>query len=182
VYFVALAADYDGTLASDGVVPSATLATLEDVRRSGRRLLRVTGRELPDLKSCFPALDLFDLVVAENGALLFDPRSEEETLLGPPPNVELVRRLEAAGVEPLSVGRSIIATWEPNELAVLAAIHQLGLEQQVIFNKGAVMVLAAGVNKATGLAHALERLRLSPHNVVGIATPRTITHFSRCAA
>jgi energy-coupling factor transporter ATP-binding protein EcfA2 len=39
---------------------------------------------------------------------------------------------------------------------------------QVIFNKGAVMVLPAGVNKATGLACALERLGLSAHNAVGI--------------
>ena len=44
----------------------------------------------------------------------------------------------------------------------------MGLELQVIFNKGAVMVLPAGVNKATGLARALERSGLSPHNAVGI--------------
>lgn len=30
------------------------------------------------------------------------------------------------------------------------------------------MVLASGVNKATGLAAALDELALSPHNVVGI--------------
>jgi len=39
---------------------------------------------------------------------------------------------------------------------------------QIIFNKGAVMVLPPGVNKATGLAAALERMKLSPLNVVGI--------------
>ena len=47
-------------------------------------------------------------------------------------------------------------------------IRELGLELQVIFNKGAVMVLPAGVNKASGLAAALEDLGLSPHNVVAI--------------
>src|SRR5262249_22431166 len=35
-------------------------------------------------------------------------------------------------------------------------------------NKGAVMVLPAGVNKATGLTAALNELRLSPRNVVGV--------------
>jgi hydroxymethylpyrimidine pyrophosphatase-like HAD family hydrolase len=30
--YLALACDYDGTLASDGVVPSATVAALEQVR------------------------------------------------------------------------------------------------------------------------------------------------------
>jgi hypothetical protein len=38
----------------------------------------------------------------------------------------------------------------------------------VIFNKGAVMVLPAGVTKASGLAAALRDLGLSPHNVVGV--------------
>jgi hydroxymethylpyrimidine pyrophosphatase-like HAD family hydrolase len=39
---------------------------------------------------------------------------------------------------------------------------------QIIFNKGAVMVLPAGINKASGLVAALAHLRLSPLNVVGI--------------
>src|SRR5205085_8781820 len=50
----------------------------------------------------------------------------------------------------------------------LEAIRELGLEHQVIFNKGAVMVLPPGVNKASGLRAALEDLGLSPHNAVGI--------------
>ena len=51
---------------------------------------------------------------------------------------------------------------------MLEAIRDLGLELQVIFNKGAVMVLPSGVNKATGLDAALDELGLSPHNVVGV--------------
>src|SRR5262249_31946855 len=61
-----------------------------------------------------------------------------------------------------------VATWEPHETEVLETIRDLGLELQVIFNKGAVMVLPAGVNKATGLAFALDKLGLSAHNAVGI--------------
>src|SRR5262249_49248088 len=69
---------------------------------------------------------------------------------------------------PISVGRVIVATWEPHETTVLATIRDLGLELQVIFNKGAVMILPAGVNKASGLAHALEKMELSPHNAVAV--------------
>jgi hypothetical protein len=39
---------------------------------------------------------------------------------------------------------------------------------QVIFNKGAVMVLPSGINKGTGVRAALDALRLSPHNAVAI--------------
>ena len=76
--------------------------------------------------------------------------------------------LRQRGVAPLAAGEVIVATREPHETAVLAAIRELGLELQVIFNKGAVMVLPAGVNKATGLLAALEELKISPHNVVGV--------------
>jgi hydroxymethylpyrimidine pyrophosphatase-like HAD family hydrolase len=168
MYLVAFATDYDGTLAHHGRVDEPTLAALERLKASGRKLLMVTGRELPDLQQVFDRLDIFDLVVAENGALLYFPETQEERLVGAPPPPALVEALTARGVSPLSVGRGIIATWEPNGPNVLETIRELGLEWQIIFNKGAVMVLPPGVNKATGLAAALEVLKLSPLNVVAI--------------
>jgi energy-coupling factor transporter ATP-binding protein EcfA2 len=71
-------------------------------------------------------------------------------------------------VTPLAVGRVLVATQLPHEHAVLQAIRESGQELQVVFNKGAVMVLPAGINKAVGLAAALREMRLSPHNVVGV--------------
>jgi HAD superfamily hydrolase (TIGR01484 family) len=168
MHFAALATDYDGTIAHDGVLEEPTVAGLERLKRSGRRLIMVTGRELDELKTVCHRLDLFDLVVAENGALLYEPSSGEEVLLSAPPSEDLIRRLKEADVPGLSVGRSIIATWEPYETVVLEAIRDLGLELQIIFNKGAVMILPSTVNKATGLAAALTRLKLKAECVVGV--------------
>ena len=168
MFFVALAVDYDGTIARDGRVDAATVEALRQVKSSGRRLILVTGRDLPDLQRAFPELELFDLVVAENGALLFNPAKKEETPLAEPPLPAFVARLRELGVAPLSVGRTIVATWEPNEKAVLEAIRELALELHIVFNKGAVMVLPGNVNKAWGLKRALKPLCLSLHNVVGI--------------
>jgi HAD superfamily hydrolase (TIGR01484 family) len=168
MFFVALATDYDNTLAVHGVVDEATREAVEALKRSGRRALLVTGRELSDVLAVFPQIELFDIVVAENGAVLYDPATKHEEPLSPAPPEEFVAQLQAAGVKPLSVGRSIVATWEPNETIVLDIIRELGLELQIIFNKGAVMVLPPGVNKASGLAAALSRLGLSPYNVVGV--------------
>jgi hydroxymethylpyrimidine pyrophosphatase-like HAD family hydrolase len=168
MYFRALATDYDGTIAHDGVLDDDTCAAIERLKASGRDIIMVTGRELDELIEVCPRLNLFDLVVAENGALLYDPATKEEVLLAEPPSAELVARLQAAKVPGLSVGRSIIATWEPYETVVLEAIRELGLELQIIFNKGAVMVLPSNVNKATGLKAALTRLDLSAKNVVGV--------------
>ena len=163
-----LATDYDGTLAHDGQVSQDTLAALNRFVASGRRLIMVTGRELPQLKSVFSDLHLFHWVVAENGGLLYEPSTDKEILIGNPPSEALIETLAQRGVTSISVGRCIIATWSPFESIVLEAIRDLGLELQIIFNKGAVMVLPAGVNKAFGLEHALKEMKLSIHNTVGV--------------
>lgn len=179
MYFMALAADYDGTIAHEGVVAKETVATLKQLKESGRKLVLVTGRELPDLKRVFPELGLFDKVVAENGALLYTPSSEEEKPISTAPSADFVKVLKKRGVKPLSVGHCIVATWEPHQTACLEAINDLGLELEIIFNKGAVMVLPSGVNKATGLAAALKELGLSAHNVVGIGDAENDHAFMR---
>src|ERR1700683_2586762 len=161
----AFAFDYDGTIAEDGKVAEATVAALRRLKAAGRKILLVTGRELPDLRRVFPQLAVFDVVVAENGALLYLPATAEERPLAAPPSAEFIAALRRREVTPLSVGRSIVATWQPNETKVLDAIQELGLEWQIIFNKGAVMCLPPGVNKATGLAAALETLELSGRSV-----------------
>ena len=166
--YVVLAADYDGTIAPDGRVAPATVAALERFAATGRKLVLVTGRELAELLAIFPAIGVFDRVVAENGALLYVPATGKRRAIGEPPPAIFVRELERRGVAPLSVGESIVATVHPNETAVLEAIRDLGLELQVIFNKGAVMILPASVNKASGLKVALAELGLSPRNAAAI--------------
>jgi HAD superfamily hydrolase (TIGR01484 family) len=166
--YFALASDYDGTLAIDGRVDEQTLNALQRLRDSGRKLILVTGRHLDDVFQVFPQFDWFDCIVAENGALLYYPATHEEQILGERPPDSFIERLKEQQVQPLGVGRVIISTWEPFETVVLQTIRDFGLELQVIFNKGAVMVLPSGINKAVGLQAALTRLGLSPHNVVGI--------------
>jgi hydroxymethylpyrimidine pyrophosphatase-like HAD family hydrolase len=89
-------------------------------------------------------------------------------VLSEPPPAEFLEELRRRGVEPLTAGQVFVATEQPNERVVLQLIRELGLDLQVILNKGAVMVLPASVNKATGLSAALEELGLSPQDVVGI--------------
>ena len=179
--YYALICDYDGTLATGGRVDDATVVALERLRDARRKRVLVTGRQLPDLLEVFPRLELFDAVVAENGAVLYRPADRSERILTEPPPEAFVAELTRRGVSPLSVGRAIVATWEPQEAVVLETIRELGLELQVIFNKGAVMVLPSGVNKASGLDAALAELALSRHNVVGIGDAENDHAFlARC--
>ncbi|MFN2622461.1 MAG: HAD family hydrolase [Chthoniobacterales bacterium] len=176
----ALACDYDGTLAHDGVVTPSTAAAVERFRESGRHLFMVTGRELPQLKQVCPILDRFEWVVAENGALLHRPADDTTELLCEPASAALVESLRRFQLNWLSVGQAVIATVEPNEILVLEEIKRLGLELQVIFNKGSVMVLPSGVNKATGLKALLKKAGVSADEVIGIGDAENDHAFLEC--
>ena len=176
----ALACDYDGTLAHDGVVTPSTAAAVERFRASGRHLFMVTGRELPELKQVCPILDRFEWVVAENGALLHRPADDTTELLCEPASAALVESLRRFQLNWLSVGQAVIATVEPNEIIVLEEIKRLGLELQVIFNKGSVMVLPTGVNKATGLKALLKKAGISAEDVIGIGDAENDHAFLEC--
>jgi hydroxymethylpyrimidine pyrophosphatase-like HAD family hydrolase len=176
--FEALATDYDGTLAYDGVVDEATVAALHRARKAGLRLLMVTGRELNDLFKTFADTALFDCVVAENGAVLYDPATKEIEVLAPPPPPALLERLTKQQV-PLSVGHSIVATVQPFEHQLLTAIRDLELEWHVIFNKGSVMALPAEVTKASGLMPALKALDISCARTVGVGDAENDQAFLR---
>lgn len=163
----ALASDYDGTLAHHGAVSAATLGALRRLKASGRTLIMVTGRELPDLERVFPEVPLFDAVVAENGALLWRPGRGEAEALAPAPPAAFVAALQARGVEPLAVGRSIVATADENARIVADVLRVLGLDWRLILNKDSVMCLPPGVDKASGLAAALRTLDLAAEDVLG---------------
>src|SRR5688572_22287041 len=175
----ALACDYDGTIALHGHVDQPTLDALEDVRKSGRKLILVTGRELDELIHLLPDLRIFDRIVAENGALLYRPETREEVLLAEAPPLRFAEELIRRGARDVSMGRVIVATWEPHEKTALEVIRDQGLALQVVFNKGAVMVLPSGINKATGLNAALLELGLSPHNVAGVGDAENDHAFLR---
>ncbi len=179
--YVALVCDYDGTLAKDGRVAASTIEALKKLCQSGRRLVLATGRELGELLEIFPDVDLFERVVAENGALLYRPGTKESKELADTPPKEFVEELKRRGIGPISVGRGIVATWRPNENAVLEVIRDLGLALQVIFNKDAVMVLPSTVNKASGMSVALEEMSIARHNAVGIGDAENDHAFlSKC--
>jgi hydroxymethylpyrimidine pyrophosphatase-like HAD family hydrolase len=179
--YLALVTDYDGTLATHGEMTADSASAIERLRVSGRRAILVTGRRLKDLLAVCPYAHLFDYVVAENGAVAYSPRTREVSLLGKPPPPEFIERLMSLGVDPIEVGEILVATWIPHQTAVLQAIQEMGLELLVVFNRAAVIVLPAGVNKSTGLDYALRKLGLSFHEAVGIGDAENDHSFlERC--
>ncbi len=143
------------------------LEALVRLRESGRRLVLITGRELDELLSIFPEIELFDLVVAENGALLYQPESKELTTLGPAPDPILVKELERRQV-PIWIGRCIVGTVRPHHKLAAELIQRLNLPLQVVFNKESVMVMPCELDKGTGLIAGLSALGVEPMQTVGV--------------
>jgi hydroxymethylpyrimidine pyrophosphatase-like HAD family hydrolase len=164
----ALATDYDGTIATNGRLPAATRAALLRWRESGRALLLVTGRELNDLKRVCPELDLFDRVVVENGAVLHRPLTGETVLLCEPVADELLLALRRRAGIPFGSGRAILATSRTHADAVLRLAAELGVGVSLSYNKSSVMILPAGIDKATGMKAALAEVGVSPDATVGV--------------
>ena len=180
--YLALATDYDGTLARDGHVEEEVTAALRRLRASGRKIILVTGRVLADLVSLFSDLALCDVVVAENGGLLYWPSEQREEVLAEAPTEKFIQEMIALDVKPFSVGRVVFATWRPHEHKILDAIQRLALGYQIIFNKDAVMVLPSSINKASGLVAALHRLGLTESQIVGVGDAENDHAFLDCCA
>ena len=165
--FSVLALDYDGTIAKNGALDPEVRHAIADVRASGITVILVTGRILDDLRSFVGDLRFVDAIVAENGAVVTFPESGRSSALAALVPVALVEALRAKRIT-IDVGQSVIEADASAATAILESIRALELPQVLIFNRGRVMVLPTGVNKAMGLREALRTLRLSPHNTIGI--------------
>ncbi|MGO9435526.1 MAG: HAD hydrolase family protein [Terracidiphilus sp.] len=164
--FGVLALDYDGTIARDGALDPDVKAAIMDVRAGGITAVLVTGRILEDLKLAAGSLEFVDAVVAENGAVIEFPNGHSKLIGAPPPQVFL-DELSRAGIE-FRTGQCIVDTDAASAEKVLEVIRRLELPLVLLFNHSKLMVLPQGISKGTGLRAALNALRLSPHNAIGI--------------
>ena len=98
--FCILALDYDGTIAVKGKAHPDVLAALREPRAQGIVLVLVTGRILSELQRAVGDLEIFNAIVAENGAVLAFP-NRRTRLLGwvanvlPPEMPELHGNIES---------------------------------------------------------------------------------------
>lgn len=165
MYCRAIACDYDGTGATNGHLAPEVAAALHCARNAGIVTLLATGRVLDDLRIALVDFSAFDAVVAENGAVVWLPETDRTVILGAPPSDAFLGRLRAAGV-PFHAGAVVIGTWESHVPDLIRLVRDAGVDLQLIFNRGAVMLLPSGVNKAVGTQRALEELGRSPRNLV----------------
>lgn len=164
---LALALDYDGTIATHDRLDPDVRSAIAAARAAGIMVLLVTGRILGELRRVAGDLHFVDAVVAENGAVLHFPDSGYTTTLAPPIPAAYVEALVRRGVEH-QAGTALVDAAASDAPALLDAIRTTRLPLVLLFNAGRVMTLPQGVSKATGLHALLDMLRLSAHNVVAV--------------
>jgi len=163
----ALACDLGGTLAVGDRISSKVRETLQRVRQAGVRLILVTGRTFFEVTRVCDCLELFDAVVAENGAVVYYPASamiRDHELAVP---ARLSAELDQRGIQ-YQTGRVIIGAARGDEVAVREALAGARVTRDVIHDRGGLMLVPAGVSKGSGVQQVLRTLGLSPHDVLAI--------------
>ena len=134
--FGVLTLDYDGTIARDSKTHATIAEAIRDARRQGIVLVLVTGRILSDLRRVLNGQDLFDVIVAENGAVIEYSNGRIRKLGGPPPQ-EFLDELAQLKVR-FDLGDCVVeadAAAAPN---ILGAIRKLQLPLMLTFNQSRV--------------------------------------------
>jgi hypothetical protein len=165
MYCRVLACDFDGTGAVNGHLAPEVAAVLAAARSVGFVSLLVTGRVLEDLQAAAVNLEIFDAVVAENGALVLLPGLARTIHLGAPPPDRFLAELRTLRV-PYHAGAVIVGTSDRHAGEVLGLIRRFAMASQLVFNREAMMVLPSGVDKAVGVRRALEELRRSERSMI----------------
>jgi hydroxymethylpyrimidine pyrophosphatase-like HAD family hydrolase len=163
----AVAIDYDGTIATDGVFAPAVRDAIGQLRLRGIAVVLVTGRRLDELRQVAGNLACFNAVVAENGAVLYFPDSGRHALIGHPANPAFLAELRRRRIE-FVAGESVIEADASAAPAFLECIRAFEEPLILAFNRSRLMVLPQAIAKSVGLRRALLTLRLSLHNTIGI--------------
>ena len=153
----ALCTDYDRTLTDLDLhlVPRA-LEALRRARVAGKRIVVVSGRDLPFLVR--EVGDVADAIVAENGCFLLRP-GEVAKRLGP--DVDLHGALSCLDI-PLEHGRALVSADVEHAPLLRETLAKAGVEADLVPNRDRVMALPRGVDKATGVLAALASLGIDP--------------------
>ena len=206
VLIEAVVTDFDKSLVPDqGTLDDpATLAELRALRRAGIRIVLCTGRTLDYLVGptgirSWDHLLLFDAIVAENGAVLWDARNRRLDLLGEAVAPEFVealrrtgrradpeRRIDPAEIWPglasvsvmrdrLDVSRDVLRV----KNSQLRRKRVPSLQLHPIVNGGSVTWVSRGVDKGVGMLEALRRLGVDPARTVGVGDGENDAAFMR---
>lgn len=160
-----IAVDFDGTISQGDRLSPEAARVLHRWRENGQFTVLVSGRPFEFLHDLEKREQAFDLIVAENGAVLYNPRTDEMRLPFGKVPAGLLDTLVKLDV-PLWRGIAIAGTTTHYDDAVWVASRELDLAVHVATNRGEVMLLPPGASKGAGVLNILASEGLSSRNLV----------------
>jgi hydroxymethylpyrimidine pyrophosphatase-like HAD family hydrolase len=173
-----IALDYDGTIATNGVLHSKVREAIREVRNAGLLVIIVTGKILRELRLVAGDLSFVDGVVAENGAVILVANSHRR-ILAPPPFPVLLNELSNRGIE-FVVGRCLVDLDAEHAHTVLSILKELELPLTLSFNRSRIMVMPQSISKSSGLREILNIFGTSVHNALGIGDAENDYELLQC--
>ena len=165
--FKMLATDYDGTIATRGKITDNVIKALLQVKNHGLLIAIVTGRGFDDLLHICPQIQLFDLIVAENGAILYFPSQDKIEPLASNPPIEFIAQLMHHRIP--FYQNTIMATVRRRFVnKVNDLIDEFKFPIHIICHKDYGLILPLGINKAKGLEKALLHFDITKNQVIAV--------------
>jgi hypothetical protein len=125
-------------------------------------------------------LELFDIVVAENGGILYFPGTGTIRNVAPPPPPELLGELERRSLF-FRVGRTIVDMARSDAEHARQALMATQTRMDLVFNRGSLMLLPSGISKGTGVRSAIQALGLTGHEVLALGDAENdLDFFDAC--
>ena len=163
----AIASDYDRTLTDESLVISENaVISLKNARKDGVKVFLVSGRKLSFLERVNQDRGFVDMIIAENGAIIYNPGDGRKILLG-----DGLDELKTAFSDvdfPVDIEEVIVATTAEYLEEVRAIIKKNNLSVDIELNRDDVMIMPAGVNKCTGVLKAAEICGVDRQHLAGI--------------
>lgn len=165
--FKMLATDYDGTIATRGRITENVEKALLQAKEAGFLIAIVTGRGFDSLLYVCPQAKIFDLIVAENGAILYFPSQEKVEYLAKLPPIEFIAQLMQHRI-PFYQGRVLTKVLRIFVEKVNALIDEFKFPLHIICHKNDGLILPLGMNKAKGLEKALLHFDITSDGVIAV--------------
>jgi phosphoglycolate phosphatase (TIGR01487 family) len=155
--FGAIVTDYDRTVTDlDLHLSGPVLSLLRKFQEGeGVAVVLATGRDLKFVRGIGKELGFMDALVCENGAVLWFPRDDRVVCLGDGSSAKaMLSDMEI----PFEAGEVVVSVKETYEKELRAALGVRGRGLTLEANRGTLMVLPEGIDKASGVRRALAEL------------------------
>ncbi|MFA5772342.1 MAG: phosphoglycolate phosphatase [Thermoplasmata archaeon] len=164
---LAVGCDYDRTLTDNFLeISKEGIKSLRLARKHGITTIVVSGRTTDFLTKLNRKYGIADILVAENGAVLFFQKGNKKILTS---NIDLdLRTLLDNADFPIEFGEVIASTKVEYEKKLLKIIETKNINVKLIRNIDSMMLLPPDVDKGIGLLKALKILEINKRNLAVI--------------